>query len=218
MKRNPFFTHFIMSGYYFAPDDLISEKRDNTTNKTLIVAILQMIGVSLLVSTLFLSMIDGPEVVKELLSFNFQAHSMFLYDYVIYSVLFLWGLVAGIAWLLPLILYIIQIKLIQKNDSVSGKQMIIASCYAYLPLLMLMCIINSIAMLVMGGSIHLIQFELGDWQNVQFYITGGLLVFSLFASIKLNEHYLGLKNAERFFVPIAMLIVLLAVTPILFII
>lgn len=204
--KSLFYSDIILTGYVFAPQSSIREYADTESKNMIIIAILQMLGRSLLLAMAFLAMIDGPEVVKELLQFNFLAHSMFLYGYVINSLLFLWGIVMGIGWLLPFLLYIIQIRGIQKNKTISLKKIMITSCYAVLPLLMLIPGVVGIAMLAMSGRIEFIQFELGDWQNIQFYISGVILIGTIFSSVKLNDEVLGLEKAQRLFVPIIMFI------------
>jgi hypothetical protein len=135
--KSAFISNILLFGYWMTPEKILREQIDYRSKPTKIIAILYMLISSFFIGLSLLGMIDGPDIVFELLKLNFTFHSAMLDNYGIYSLLVLWAVVIIIGWFLPFMLLLLVNKGSNSKDRKATNQIFIVSCYSLLSFLLL---------------------------------------------------------------------------------
>lgn len=175
--------HLLLFGYWLTPKSALQEVIKSKNSKILILALLNII-ICTFISTLgLLGIIDGQEVIVELLKFNPFIWSKMLFNYGIYSFILLFGTILGIGFFIPLITLTIINKIEPKEKQVPFYALFITSSYMILPIIFYTPLIYAIGFLSLNQNPQLAQLMPEQFWNTLLYSFFGLILISLFSSI-----------------------------------
>jgi hypothetical protein len=177
--------HFLLFGYWMANSQDINSLMQKKSKKQIILAILNTIFCSLIVSVAFQGILDGPEILSNYLQLNFTTWSKTLFDWAIITYIFLFVIIFGVGFVFPYILFYILQKIKQrKNPNFTPLNNVILASYAVFPILFYTQLIYIIMIFSVWESPQLIHIQDAEWWNYWVYIFGGLVVLSLIIMLK----------------------------------
>lgn len=171
--------HFLLFGYWLTPRTILKKVIEKKNKKIGLFAILNILICSFISAMALLGILDGQEVIVELLTFNPYIWSKMLFNYGIYSFLLLFASIIGIGFILPLILSLIINKLLPTTKRKPKWALFIASSYGILPILFYSPLIYSIGFLTLNQNPQLAQLMPEQFWNALLYAFIGFALASL---------------------------------------
>ncbi|MHA1714861.1 MAG: hypothetical protein ACTSXP_04405 [Promethearchaeota archaeon] len=166
--------------------NLLREFLRRKSIKTLVLSMLSIAGCTLFIAFGLLAMLDGPEVVQQLLAGNWSVYSQTLLDTGINTYFFLSAAVILLAFVLPLIITFFA-NIIRKKENRSPFWKVFLACsHAILPVIFYSPLIFVIAILSAGINPQFVHLLDRAWWDTQLYMFLLLIIIALFLYLSIQ--------------------------------
>ncbi|MHA1731424.1 MAG: hypothetical protein ACTSU5_05750 [Promethearchaeota archaeon] len=186
--------HLLNFGYWMAPAASLRASLASRSKKVLFWAAANVVGCSLLVALALQGILDKPEVLDQYFkAWNWRVYSVTLLDWGVFTLLFLWAVIAGVAWLLPFLLELAVNRFVRSREiRNSARELFVASSYGVLSILFYTPLVYAAGMVTHLGQPQMVWLLGKDWENPLYYAFAAILVFACVG------HALYLKKALGF--------------------
>lgn len=188
--------HLLLAGYALAPARELGAHAASPARRTVILAVVNVLGCVAFAALGFLGIVDGPGGVQHLLAGNVLAISQFVNGPIIMTYALLAAIVAIVGFLLPWALAGLACLGHGAGSRPSWGAVLVASCYAVMTPLAFLPLVHVVMLWAAWPSVQHVLLLGNAWDSAGYYGVALVIVIGLLASIACFKKVAGLSTAR----------------------